>query len=323
VSTGGVTGARASSGAAEPGHVHGLGSTGDGSRRRLTIVLGLALAFSVAELFGGWLTGSLALLADAFHLISDVAALAISVFAAWMIGRPSSEQRTFGHSRAEILAALANGVGLGVIACVIVWSAIGRFGQPADVHGLGVVAFGLGALVYEGISLALLHGGAQHNLNVRGAFLHILSDALGSLGAIASGLAIWAFGWTWADPAASLLISVLILNAAWRLVREAVDVLMEAAPGHVDVVEIRDAMSRLPAVSSVHDLHVWTVGSGEVCLSTHVVVPASDEGPGVLRAVRRLLRERFAISHTTIQIESPEADEDELAAVACEGACED
>jgi len=304
-------------------HDHGVAATRNGNRRRLALVLCLALSFSVAELTGGWLTGSLALLADAFHLVSDVAALAISVFAAWMSSRPSSEQRTFGHSRAEILAALANGVGLAAAACVIVYNAVGRFGAPSHVNGLGVVAFATTALVYEAISLYVLHAGARENLNVRGAFLHIARDALGSLGAILSGLGIWAFGWAWADPLASLLISALVLHAAWRLVREALDVLMEAAPEHLDVVEIRDAMTALPAVSGVHDLHVWTVGSGEVCLSTHVVVPVTNEGPRVLGAVRRLLRDRFAISHTTIQIESPGPEQrpDDALVRSCEGAC--
>lgn len=304
-------------------HGHGFGAGSSGNQRRLAIVLVLAIGFSVAELIGGWLTGSLALLADAFHLVSDVAALAISVFAAWMIGRPSSDQRTFGHSRAEIIAALANGVGLAVAALIIMYSAIGRFGAPADVDGLGVVAFASGALCYELVSLWILHTGASENLNVRGAFLHVLSDAFGSLGAIASGLAIWAYGWTWADPLASLLISVLILNAAWGLVREALDVLMEAAPGHLDVTEIRRAMCELASVSGVHDLHVWTVGSGEVCLSTHVIVPDPADGPGVLRAARDLLRERFSIVHTTIQVEAEAEANGTLQAADCEGACPD
>lgn len=306
-------------------HAHRLDATRDGNRRRLSIVLVLALFFSVAELTGGWLTGSLALLADAFHLISDVAALAISLFAAWMTVQPSSERRTFGHSRAEILAALANGVGLGVVACLIVVNAIGRFGSPSEVDGLGVVAFATAALVYEGIGLWILHGASGDNLNVRGAFLHVLSDALGSLGAILAGLAIWAYGWTWADPLASLLISGLVLHAAWSLVRDALDVLMETAPGHLDVAEIRDTMTAVPDVASVHDLHVWTVGSGEVCLSTHVVVPASGAEPRVLDQVRRLLRERFAITHTTIQIEVPGRAIDGVAPLGpdCEGACPD
>lgn len=306
-------------------HAHAHGHGAHATRRRLAIALALAASYMLAELIGGLLTGSLALLADAFHLVSDVAALAISVFAAWMTGRPSSAQRTFGHSRAEILAALANGVGLAVAALIIMYSAFGRFGSPAEVDGLGVVLFASGALVYEGISLWILHSSAADNLNVRGAFLHIASDALGSLGAIASGLGIWAFGWTWADPAASLLISLLVLNAAWRLVWEALDVLMEAAPGHLDVAEIRDAMADLPAVASVHDLHVWTVGSGEVCLSTHVVVHEAREGPGVLGATRTLLRDRFSISHTTIQIESQDdaSEEREGLDPSCEGACPD
>lgn len=306
-------------------HSHGFGSGSAGSQQRLVVVLGLAITFAVAELIGGWWTGSLALLADAFHLVSDVAALAISAFAAWMTGRPSSAQRTFGHSRAEIIAALANGVGLAAAALIIMYNATLRIGAPADVNGLGVVAFASGALLYEGISLWILHAGARDNLNVRGAFLHVLSDALGSLGAIAAGLCIWAFGWAWADPAASLLISVLVLHSAWRLVGEALDVLMETAPGHLDVNEIRDAVRALPAVAGVHDLHVWTVGSGEVCLATHVVEATGGDGTRALAETRSLLRERFEITHTTIQVE-PAGEGPEPAGLAdpgCEGACPD
>ncbi|MAJ61607.1 MAG: hypothetical protein CBC48_17665 [bacterium TMED88] len=304
-------------------HSHGFGSNSTGHQNRLLWVLALAVFFAVAELIGGWLTGSLALLADAFHLASDVAALAISFFAAWMSGRPSSSRRTFGHSRAEILAALANGVGLAFVSCMIIYSAIGRFSHPTAINGLGVVAFASAALVYEGISLWILHRGAQDNLNVRGAFLHVLTDALGSLGAIASGLCIWLFGWSWADPVTSLAISVLILVSAWRLVREALDVLMEAAPAHLDVDEIRCAMNALPLVSGTHDLHIWTVGSGEVCLASHVVAETDATNTEVLDAMRRLLGEKFSITHTTIQVETrnredPQTDGEES---VCEVAC--
>ncbi len=310
---------------AHGGHGHGLDLARQSHRRRLLWVLVLALFFSIAELTGGWLTGSLALLADAFHLVSDVAALAISLFAAWVTVRPSSGRRTFGHSRAEILAALANGVGLAVVACLISYHAIGRFGTPREVDGLGVVAFATAALLYEGVSLWILHGAAGDNLNVRGAFLHVLSDALGSVGAILAGLAIWAYGWNWADPVASLLISALVLHAAWSLVRDALDVLMETAPSHLDVAEIRDTMNAVPEVSSVHDLHVWTVGSGEICLSSHVVVPSPGSEPRILDQIRKLLRERFAITHTTIQIEVPGRARDGVTALGpdCEGACPD
>jgi cobalt-zinc-cadmium efflux system protein len=296
------------------------------NRRRLTIVLFLAAGFSVTEITGGVLTGSLALMADAFHLVSDVAALGLSLFAAWMSQRPASARRTYGHSRAEILAALANGVGLAVIAIVIMIGAIERFGNPAEINGLGVVAFACVALLYEGISLWLLNAGRAHNLNVQGAWLHILSDAFGSLGAIASGLAIWAYGWYWADSAASLLISGLVLHSAWRLIRDAVDVLMETAPAHLEVDQIRAGLADLPSVGSVHDLHVWTIGSGEVSLSCHLVTESRSEidVQKLLNLAKDLLRDRFEILHTTVQVErpSPGAADGVVAGLDCEGACE-
>lgn len=308
------------------GHAHtALGGGDDASRahnqRRLGIVFGLAAAYSLIEVAGGIWTGSLALLADAFHLLSDVAALGLSLFAVWMSRRPADARRTFGHSRAEILAALANGAGLMVIAIIISFHAFQRFGHPTEIKGLGVVVFASGALVYELVSLWLLSDGKGNNLNVRGAWLHVASDALGSLGAIASGLAIWAAGWHWADPAASLLISLLILHSGWRLIAEALDVLMEAAPAHLDVGEIRDALLDLPSIVSVHDLHVWTIGSGEISLSSHVVMSSGQEQGQVLGSVRGLLRERFEILHTTVQIE-PASAANGLGEIDCEGACE-
>jgi cobalt-zinc-cadmium efflux system protein len=243
-----------------------------------------------------------------------------------MSQRPASARRTYGHSRAEILAALANGVGLAVIAIVIMIGAIERFGSPAEINGLGVVAFACGALLYELISLWLLNAGRAHNLNVRGAWLHIMSDAFGSLGAIASGLAIWAYGWYWADSAASLLISALVLHSAWRLIRDAVDVLMETAPAHLEVDQIRADLAGLPTVGSVHDLHVWTIGSGEVSLSCHLVTDSRTEVDDhkLLNLARDLLRDRFEILHTTVQVErpSPEAGDGADAGLDCEGACD-
>ncbi len=306
-------------------HNHGSGPSREANRRRLTIVFCLAASYSLIEMAGGVLTSSLALLADAFHLLSDVAALGLSLFAVWMSQRPASARRTFGHSRAEILAALANGVGLAVMAIVVGIRAIGRFGAPAEVHGLGVVVFASGALAYEIASLWLLSAGREHNLNMRGAWLHVMSDALGSLGAIAAGLAIWAFGWYWADPLASLLIGALVLHAAWWLIRDAVDVLMETAPAHLDVEQIRSTLAALPAVLTVHDLHVWTIGSGEVSLSIHVVSAPEGESAEVLREVRQLLRDRFDIRHATVQIESSEEDaagDPVQLGRDCEGACD-
>jgi cobalt-zinc-cadmium efflux system protein len=303
-------------------HDHAHDNSSNSNRRRLSLVLILAVSYSVVEILGGLWTSSLALLADAFHLLSDVAALALSLFAVRMAQRPATARRTYGHSRAEILAALANGVGLAVMAVMVSISALGRFGEPAEVNGLGVVFFATGALVYEGISLWLLRAGAEHNLNMRGAWLHVMSDALGSLGAIAAGLAIWAYGWLWADPAASLLISALILHAAWRLVREALDVLMETAPAHLDVDEIHTRLLELAGVQSVHDLHVWTIGSGEISLSSHVVAPREGQPDKVLRSVREMLRDRFDIVHTTIQVEENGAISTE-SSLDCEGACDE
>ncbi len=307
------------------GHAHAGAADSRANRRRLAMVLGLASAFSIFELAGGIITNSLALLADAFHLLSDVAALALSLFAAWISQRPGSSQRTFGYRRAEILAALVNGAGLGVMALVLMYSAAMRFGTPAEVNGLGVVGFAAGALFYECVSLFLLSRGRKNNINMRGAWLHVLSDALGSLGAIASGLAIWAWGWLWADSVMSIAIGLLVLRSAYGLIRDAVDILMEAAPAHLDVEEIRDSMLALPGVASLHDLHVWTIGSGEVSLSSHVIATGNTTGAEVIGGVRNLLRESFAIVHSTIQVEVPSElpvaglggpDED------CEGTCD-
>jgi len=283
-------------------HAHGHVQAQDGNKRRLTLVLCLAAAYSIVEIAGGVMTSSLALLADAFHLLSDVAALALSLFALYIAQRPASARRTFGHSRAEILAALANGVGLAVMALMVMWSALGRFGRTAEVDGVGMMLFAAGALVYELVSLAILSRGASDNMNVRGAFLHVMSDALGSLGVIASGAAIWAWGWTWTDPVASLVISTLVLRAAWGLVRDAVDVLMETAPRHLDVEEIRTALLEQDSVQSVHDLHVWSIGSGDVSLSCHLVT-SDDDADKVLSNAQQLLQNKYSIFHSTMQVE--------------------
>lgn len=304
-------------------HAHGGGNPSDPrNRRRLAFVFMLALAYSMVELAGGIYTSSLALLADAFHLLSDVAALGISLFAAWLSQRPATSQRTFGYRRAEILAALANGATLSIMAILISVQAVRRFGEPQDVNGAGVVFFALGALVYECVGLWILSRSAESNLNIRGAWLHILSDALGSLGAIASGALIWAYGWVWADPIASILISLLILHAAWNLIREAVHILMENAPTHLDTDQIRNAIASLAVVRDVHDLHVWSIGDGDIALSTHVVVAKHATDSNFLTRVRELLRDHFAISHATIQVEEADRDANgNYDGSPCPGAC--
>jgi cobalt-zinc-cadmium efflux system protein len=279
------------------------------NRRRLLLVLILALSYAVIELIGGLWTGSLALLADSLHMVSDVAALALSLLAVWMAARPASKRRTFGNSRAEILAALANGLGLAVVAVFISVHAIERLMAPRDVAGGGVMVVAAGGLIINLASLWILEAGRGESLNVRGAWLHIVSDTLASVGVILAGLGIWAFGWVWLDPTVSIIVSVLVLLSAWHLIREALDVLMETVPGHLDPEAIRASLLAVPGVSALHCLHVWTIGSGEISLSSHLVVDPTQEPERLLQDVRGRLTDRFQIEHTTIQIEISEGDD--------------
>jgi cobalt-zinc-cadmium efflux system protein len=292
------------------GHGHG-GATGTQNRRRLAIVLVLAATYMVAEVIGGLLTNSLALLADAGHMLSDVASLALSLLAIWIARRPATPQHTFGYYRTEILAALVNGATLVAISIYIFYEAFHRFGEPPEVQGALMMAIAIGGLLINLTGLWILSAGKEESLNMRGAWLHVLADALGSVGAIAAGALIWLFGWNWADPVASVLIGVLVLVASWNLLKETVLVLMEGAPGNVDPDEVRNAIRSVPGVLGVHHLHVWTITSGMVALSAHVVVEASRFGQQALEEVNRPLHERFGIAHTTIQLETeglPEPD---------------
>jgi len=263
----------------------------------------LAFSYAGIEFVGGLMTGSLALLADSLHMISDVAALALSLLAVWMASRPASDRRTFGNSRAEILAALANGLALAVVAVFISTHAIERFMVPRGVEGGGVIVVATGGLIINLASLWILAAGRSESLNIRGAWLHVASDTLASIGVILSGFGIWAFGWLWLDPAMSILVSVLVLFSAWQLIREALDVLMETVPGHLDPEAIRDSLLAVPGVSALHCLHIWTIGSGEISLSSHLVVDPVHEPERLLQDIRGQLTERFKIDHTTIQIE--------------------
>ncbi len=285
---------------------HGYGEAAGRNRRRLTLVLLLAAAYMVAELVGGLLANSLALLADAGHMLSDVGALALSLFAVWMAQKPASPRRTYGLHRTEILAALANGATLAAISFYIVAEAFQRLHEPQEVAGLTVMVVATGGLLVNLVGLWVLHGGRDESLNVRGAWLHVLSDALGSVGAILSGVAVWWMGWMWADAAVSVLISVLVLFSAWHLLRAAVEVLLEAVPAHIDLEEVRAAMLGVRDVEEVHDLHVWTITSGLDAVSGHVVVgERAERRPSgeILHELHRLLHDRFHLHHTTIQIE--------------------
>ena len=287
-------------------HRHAHQAPTDGSAQRsLAAALALSFAYLIVEAVGGWLTGSLALLADAGHMASDVAALALALFASWVATRPAGPRWTYGRRRAEVLAALAQGVALLAVAVLVVVEALERLygSHAAEISGLGMLAIASGGLLVNLIALAILRGDRAHNLNVRGAWLHVVSDALGSLGAMLAGGLIYLFGWLWADAAASLVIAGLIVTSAWQLLRDVVDVLMEAAPRHLDVPKIRRALEAIDGVSDVHDLHVWSVGSQQVALSCHLVVPEDGGCTPLLSQVYRVLGGEFGIRHATVQVE--------------------
>ncbi len=257
----------------------------------------------VAELVGGWWTNSLALVSDAAHMFTDVAALGLTAFAVWIGTRPASGSKTFGWYRAEILAALVNGVVLWLIVFLIAVEAWHRLGAPPEVAGRGmfvVAAVGLAANVFVAVRL---REHQQHSLTLRGAYLHVVSDLLGSLGALAAAAVILATGWYAADPAASLAIAALILLASWSLVREAVDVLMEAVPAHVDVDRLQRALEAVPGTGEVHDLHVWTLTTGRYALSAHAVATGATDDDAMLATMAELCARDFHIDHVTIQIE--------------------
>ncbi len=273
--------------------------------RVLKLVLGISVGVMVLEVIGGVLANSLALLADAGHMLTDAAAVALALFAAWIAGRPATAEKTFGLLRLEILAALVNGTVLLGLAGVIIWQAISRIRVAPEVDPgvlFGVATVGLVANL---VALRLLHGGHRHSLNIRGAYLHVLGDLLGSVGALTAGLVIMLTGWTLADPIISIAIALLILVSAWRLVGESVDVLLEATPRHISLEEVARRITTIPDVSDVHDLHVWTVTSGVVAMSGHAVVTAPEKSQGVLEQVHSRMSE-LGINHVTMQIEQDE-----------------
>jgi len=272
------------------------------TRRRLTLALGITAIVMLVELIGGVLAGSLALLADAAHMLADVAALGLALVAAWFAQRPATPERSFGYLRLEILAALVNGAVLFAIAIGIGVEAWRRVNAPAAVNAallLGVAAIGFVANLAAAV---VLHRGHQHSLNQKGAYLHVLGDLLGSVGAFVAGAIILATGWLLADPLISVLIGLLVLASAWRLVKESTDVLLEAAPRHIALSDVHDRIASVPGVESVHDLHLWTVTSGVVAMSGHLVVKNPTDNQPVLEAVQGRMR-ALGIAHVTVQVE--------------------
>ena len=287
-------------------------------RRSLKIALFITAAFLVAEFLGALYTNSLALLADSGHMLTDVAALTLSLAASWFSTRRATPQKTYGFYRVEILAALLNGVFLVLIALYIFYEAYTRLLNPQPVKAgwmLAVASMGLFANIVSGY---LLFGTHQASLNVRGAFFHVLSDAIGSVGAIVASLAILLGGYTAADPTISAVVGVLILSSSWMLIRDAVDILLEGAPSHVNMVTLHDQLKCVDGVGSVHDLHVWTLTSGVLAMSCHVVMAGgSFSHSAVLTRVKALARERFRIDHTTVQIEEANLPEEAVDSCDC------
>jgi cobalt-zinc-cadmium efflux system protein len=261
----------------------------------------------VVEFVAGWIANSLALLSDAGHMLTDVAALTLALFAAWIAQRPATPDKTFGYLRLEILAALVNGAALFVVAGVIVWDAVGRLADPPAVEPrilFGVASAGLAVNI---VAAWLLHSGRGESLNIRGVYLHVLGDLLGSIGAMAAGAIILLTGWMLADPVISVGIALLILVGAWRLVRESVDVLLEATPRHIALGEVERLIATVPGVRDVHDLHVWTLTSGVVAMSGHAIVTDPAGGQRVLEAVQERMA-GLGIHHVTMQIERNQLD---------------
>jgi cobalt-zinc-cadmium efflux system protein len=284
-------------------HSHALDARRADSRRRMWIALAINLAMLVAEAVGGILTGSLALLADAGHVLSDAGAIVLALVAVRLATMPASGRRTFGYQRSEVLAALVNGLTLVVVAVVIAIEAVGRLGDPPGIDGAGVLALGLFGLAGNVAATVVLARGQRQDINLEGVLRHSVADALGSVGVVAAGAVVLAGGSAIVDPIVSLLISALILASSWRLIKEPFDVLMEAAPAGIDVEGVGEAICAEEGVRSVHDLHVWTVTSGFGAIAAHVVVAADADRDLIRRRLEVGLAERFGIEHTTLQME--------------------
>jgi cobalt-zinc-cadmium efflux system protein len=287
-------------------HVHGhVQARAPGSDSlALWRAFALTAAVLVLEAVGGLLTGSVALLADAGHMLTDAGALGIALFAAWASNQPRGSRHSFGYGRAEVLAALLNGLMLGGVSVGIAVESFARLATPHVVNAptmLGIAAVGLAANLISGL---LLLRGSRTSLNVRAALFHVAGDALGSLAAIAAGVAILWLGWQSADALAGLAIALLLVVSALRLIRDSIDILLEGAPRHLDLDEVAERVRAVPGVARIHDLHIWTVGSGFPAMSAHVDLQPGADPELVRRAVHRLLHQQYAVAHTTIQTES-------------------
>jgi len=289
-----------------PTHTHELHDPSarlEKNKKLLLLILALTFTFFVVELIGGVWTNSLALLSDASHMLSDIAALCMGLFATWISSRPSHYKKTFGYYRAEILAAFINGAALVVIAIIIVREAFERIQSPEPVKSIPMLIIAVLGLMINLFGVYILSKGERQNINIRGVFIHILGDALGSVGAIVAGMVIWLRGWYWFDPLVSFFIASIIIYSAWRLLWDTVHILMQGAPRHINTEEIKESMLRVEGVKGLCDLHIWTLTSHVDMLSAHVVINDINQSMVILKELQQTLQEGYGLEHITIQIE--------------------
>src|SRR5437870_6379699 len=282
------------------------------SRRSLSIVLLLTSIYMIAEALGGWWTGSLALMADAGRMLADVVALMFALMAVWFAARPATPNKTFGYYRLEILAALVNGVALILISLIIVYEAYQRWFAPTKVRSTAMTIVAAGGLLVNLLCAYLLHQDRDQDLNIRGAWLHVIGDALGSVAAIVAGVLIALFGWNAADPLFGIIIALLIVWSSWNLIRDATNVLLEGTPAHINLAAVEEVIMETDGVSDVHDLHVWTITSGREALSAHVIHAYSISQPDLLKELRAKLLDRFGVDHLTIQMETADFEDEAI-----------
>ncbi|HMM22401.1 MAG TPA: cation diffusion facilitator family transporter [Selenomonadales bacterium] len=297
---------------------HHNGHNGKQNKKGLLLSFTLTATIMMVEFAGGVITNSLALISDAGHMLSDAGALLLSLVAVWYAAKPPSPNKTFGFYRFEILAALLNGAALFLIAGVIMWEAYHRIWQPPEVQsGAMIIIAVIGLLTNLVSAWSLTHHGDTANINVRSAYLHILGDALGSVGAITAGVLIYFFRWYWADPAVSVLVGILVLRSAWHVIAEALRILMEGTPPTIDWEDVRETLLKLPGVKDVHDLHIWSLTSGVDTLTCHLLIEPDNDHQQILQKSIAQIAEKFKIRHTTIQVET----EDFYQRICSETAC--
>jgi cobalt-zinc-cadmium efflux system protein len=281
-------------------HRHANGPRG---KQRLILALAITSSWFLIELAGGIYTNSLALLADASHMLTDVGALGLSLFALKIANRPATHEKTYGYLRAEILAAFANGIFLILLGFFIFYESYQRFWAPPEVKSLPMLIVAITGLCANLVTAGLLFGSRKENLNLRGAFLHVVGDTLGSVGAILAGILIMTRQWRLADPVVSAIIGFLVLYSSWQLVTESLEVLLEGTPRHLKIPQILKDLGSIRGVIAVHDLHVWSIASGMTAMSCHIVMKTDEDAQMVLAESSLLMREKYRIEHTTIQIE--------------------